>query len=117
MGKVPPVFKQFMTVACCNLLLSFSFGSSTGWATINFVELQSENSTFPVGPLTPEQSALVISLPYAGCFMGNFAIAPLSQAIGIKRTIHLFGIPTFVRKLENSNTFSDHYSTENHFKT
>lgn len=90
MCKTSSVFRQFLTIICCNLL-TISFGSTIGWATINFVELQSKNSTFPMGPFTLDQLALVMSIHNVGCFLGNFAIAPLSNVIGIKLAIHSFG--------------------------
>lgn len=81
-------------------MLAFSFGISTGWSTLNFNEFQSENSTsLPTGPLNEEQSALIVSIPYIGCFVGNFAIVPFSRSIGVKRTIHLSGILIIVREI------------------
>ncbi|XP_031623912.1 facilitated trehalose transporter Tret1-like [Contarinia nasturtii] len=92
MFKFSPTFKQFFTITCCNLL-TLSYGLTSGWATINFNELQSENTTFPTGALTLEEGGLVVSLLSVGGFIGNFAILPISQMIGIKKTIHLFGVP------------------------
>lgn len=80
-------------------LLSLSVGFSTGWATINLLELKSENSSFPGGQLTEEQLALVISISNIGGFTGNFAVGPISKVIGIKRAIHSFGLLLIVRKL------------------
>lgn len=97
MCKTLPVFRQFLVILCCNLL-SFSFGLSNGWPTINFAELQSENSTFPMGPLTLDQLALFMSIHNVGCFLGNFAIAPISNVIGIKLAIHSYGSLFIVRK-------------------
>lgn len=97
MCKVSPVFRQFLTIVGCNLL-TFSFGNSNGWGTINFNELQSKNSTFPTGPLTLDEASLVVSLINVGGLIGNFAILvlPTSETIGIKRTIHLYGVPLIV---------------------
>lgn len=41
-------------------MITFSLGIATGWATINLVELKNENSTFPTGPLTMQESSLVV---------------------------------------------------------
>lgn len=90
MCKTSPAFRQFIAIFCCNLL-SISFGLSTGWPTINFAELQSVNSTLPMGPLTLDQLAIVMSIHNLGCVIGNFAVAPISKAIGIKSAIHSFG--------------------------
>lgn len=80
-------------------LLTLSYGLSDGWGQINFLELQNENTTFSTGPLTSEESALVISIANIGGFIGNFMIVPISRAIGTKRSIHLFGVPLVVRKI------------------
>ncbi|XP_055296383.1 facilitated trehalose transporter Tret1-like [Sitodiplosis mosellana] len=90
MCKFSPVLKQFIAILCCNLL-TLSFGLISGWATINYNELQSENSTFATGPLNLEEASLVISILNVGGFLGNFAIVPISQLIGVKRTLHLLG--------------------------
>lgn len=63
---------------------------------INFNELQNENSTFPTGPLTLQQGSLVVALSSVGGFIGNFAFSPISQVFGIKKTIHLLGLPLIV---------------------
>lgn len=78
-------------------MLTFSFGTATGWATINFNEFQNENSTFPTGPLNLEEASLVVSLINLGGLFGNFIVLPMSHMFGIKRTIHLFGVPLIVR--------------------
>lgn len=81
----------------------FSTGSSTGWSSINFNYLQSENSTFPTGPLTLNEASLVVSLVNIGGVVGNFAILPFMQIIGVKRTIHLLGLVQLVRILPDGN--------------
>lgn len=68
-----------------------SFGIVSGWATINYNELQNGNSTFATGPLKLEEASLVVSILNLGGFIGNFAIVPISQFIGIKRTLHFLG--------------------------
>lgn len=89
MCKTSAVFRQFLAIICCNFL-TLSFGLLNGWPTINFAELQSENSTFPIR-LNLDQLALVMSIHNVGCCIGNFAIAPVSKSIGIKLAIHLYG--------------------------
>lgn len=80
--------------------MTISVGLSNGWATINFLELQSENSTFPTGSLSLDQLAITLSVYSFGALIGNFAVAPISETIGIKHTIHLFGLPIIVRDLK-----------------
>lgn len=80
--------------------MTLSFGLSSGWATINLLELESENSTFPTGPLDQHESSLVISIANIGGFLGNYIILPLSKFIGIKRTIHFLCIPLIVWSIE-----------------
>lgn len=76
--------------------MTLSFGCLSGWATINFVDLQSENTTSTAGILTLEEATLVVSILSLGGFVGNFAILPMSERFGIKRTIQLLGIPLIV---------------------
>lgn len=83
-----------------------SFGSSGGWGTINFVELQSENTTFPGGKLTLEEATLVVSIMSIGAFFGNFAIIYISRKIGLKNSIHALCLPQLV-----SNTEENVYET------
>lgn len=113
MIKISPVARQFLTIFCCKFctfffvslssiepfvgnLSTISVGLSNGWATIYYIDLQNENSTFPSGALTTDELALVISITYAGSFIGNFAVMPMSRTFGIKRTIHFFGVPLIV---------------------
>lgn len=77
--------------------MTLSFGLSTGWATINLLELENENSTFSTGPLTKQQTSMVISLINVGGFAGNWLVLPLCSFVGVKRAIHLLGIPIVVR--------------------
>lgn len=79
--------------------LIYHKGLATGWATINLVELQSENSTFPTGQLSLQESSLVVSLFNVGGLIGNFITVPIAQAIGVKATIHFFAVPLIVRTL------------------
>lgn len=77
-------------------LLTLSCSLSDGWITINYIELQSENVTLSTGPLKSEKLPLVISISSIGGIVGNFAIVPISRAIGIKHAIHLFALPLIV---------------------
>lgn len=76
-----------------------------GWSTINFNELQSENCTFPTGPLNLEEASLVVSLINVGGFFGNWLALPMNNMFGIKRSIHLFGLPLIVRFVYFSKIF------------
>lgn len=77
--------------------MTLSFGISNGWATINLLELENENTTLATGPLTKQQTSLVISLLNVGGFAGNWFVLPLCGFVGAKRSIHLLGIPLVVR--------------------
>lgn len=87
--------KVFDTQCCWNFV---------GWAQINFIELQNKNSTFPTGPLNSEELALIVAIANIGGFIGNFAVVPISRWIGVKRAIHLFGVPLIVRKIKRPKT-------------
>lgn len=78
-------------------ILSFAFGLSSGWTTINLPELSNnENSTFSF-TLTKTEASLLVSFQYLGSILGNYLTLPISQLLGTKRTIHLFGIPMTVK--------------------
>lgn len=77
--------------------MTLSCGQCSGWATINYNDLQDKNSTFPTGPLTEDQLAFMISIVNGGGFIGNFGILPLIQILGVKRTIHCLGAILLVR--------------------
>lgn len=78
-------------------VLTFSFGLSTGWATINLPELESENTIFgSTNQLTKEEASLLVSCHNLGSIFGNFLTIPVFQKLGAKRTIHLFGTPLIV---------------------
>lgn len=47
-------------------------------------------------PLSLDESSLVVSFLNVGGFIGNFAILPLSQTFGTKRTIHILSVPVIV---------------------
>lgn len=90
---------KFKIETLCNSgnLLTLSCGSVTGWAIINFNELQNKNSTYSAAPLSLQEASFVTSIVGVGGLIGNFAIVPIGQWIGIKRTIHLLGVPLIVR--------------------
>lgn len=87
--------------------MTLSFGLSYGWATINLLDLEDANSTFSTGPLTKQETSLVISIVNIGGFAGNWLVLPLSGIYGVKQAIHLLGIPILVRnKIIFKNTKS-----------
>lgn len=49
-----------------------------------------------MGPLNLEEASLVVSLVNIGGFIGNFAILPIGQLLGLKHTIHLAAVPIIV---------------------
>lgn len=96
MKKLPPAVIQFATIIACNIL-TFSFGLSNFWPTINLLELASENSTFATGPLTHHELSTIIAIGNVGSLLGNFIILPISETIGVKYSIHLLCVPMLVR--------------------
>lgn len=71
-------------------------GMLDGWSSINYVDLKKENSTYATGPLTDKQLGLMMLFASSGGLIGNFAVAPISRAIGVKHTIHSLGLPLIV---------------------
>lgn len=90
-------------------LMSISVGTLDGWSTINFVDLQNDNSTFTMGPLTANEAALINSISHIGALVGNFAVAPISTIIGIKHTIHLCALPIIVRTKNTHQFFNQKF--------
>lgn len=76
--------------------MSFTFGLSSGWATINFIELQKENTTFPTGTFTLEEATFVATSMSIGGVVGNFLILPIAHRFGYTRALCLMGIPFIV---------------------
>lgn len=93
--KICHFYKCFSVNRLGNLLV-LSYGWSSGWSSINLKELNSETGTFAVRGLSEDETSFVISILYAGSFTGTCIVIPISQFIGIKRTIHLFGLPIIV---------------------
>lgn len=89
-------------------LLIYSLGNLSGWVIINFIELQSEKSTFPSGPLKLEEVSLVASISSIGGFLGNFVALPIIHRFGIKGSIHLCSVPIIV-----SHIFDAHGAQNN----
>lgn len=82
-------------------ILTFTVGLSSGWATINLIELENEDGSFTTGlpSLTKEEASLLVSFVYIGSLLGNYLIIPISQMLGAKRAIHFFGVPMVVSPL------------------
>lgn len=76
--------------------MTLSFGSLSGWATINFVEFQKTNTSLPIGPLSLKEATVLTSIANVGGLIGNFAVLPIGYRIGIKKTIHLLCAPLIV---------------------
>lgn len=89
-------------------LASFGYGTLYGWATINFVELQSDNTIYPVKNLTLNEVSLIVSIINVGGLIGNFVVLPISVC---KKTCHLLSIPLFVSafRLCNYELFNKYF--------
>lgn len=81
-------------------LLSFSLGNASGWATINFIELQKEDTTFPPGHFTLDEATFVTTALIIGGLLGNYAILPISKHFGYARALCLMGVPSIVSECE-----------------
>lgn len=77
--------------------MTVTLGTSDGWPAINFIDLQSKNSAFPMGPLSSEQAALLMSVSSIGALIGTFTVSSICRTIGFKRTIHFLALPIVVR--------------------
>lgn len=77
-------------------LLTASYGSSNGWASANFLALQKSDTIFPSGPLSLKEATLVMSIYFAGGFVGNMFYPYILQRYGSKRTMLAIGFPQIV---------------------
>lgn len=67
-----------------------------GWATVNFVALQKEDTKFPSGPLTMNQATLMMSIAFASSIIGNLVFPFPVKKFGSKRTLLVLGFPQIV---------------------
>lgn len=86
-------------------LLTTSYGATTGWAAVNFVDLQKFDTSFPSGPLSLTQATRVVSVFFASAVVGNLVFPYIVKKIGSKRTMFALGFPqivSFLWKFANS---------------
>lgn len=101
-----------------------SYGASVGWTSINFVDLQKEDTTFPSGPLTLTEATRVVSIFFASAVVGNLVLSHSVERFGSKKTIFALGLPQIVGytlRIENSKkapffSFSGQLAAD-HFRT
>lgn len=77
-------------------ILTASYGAANGWASINFVDLQKDDTSFPSGPLSLKQATLMVSICYAGAIIGNSMFPFIVKKIGSKRTLAAVTFPQIV---------------------
>lgn len=56
-----------------------------GWAAVNFVELQKEDTKFPSGPLTLSEATLMMSIPIATSIIVNLLFPFIMNRFGSKK--------------------------------
>lgn len=96
--------------------LTASFGAMNGWAAVNFVNLQKDDTTFPSGPLTLRQATFMMSIAFIPSIIGNMVFPYIVKLIGCKRTIYVMGFPQIVcliraelRKKNRFEWFRNHF--------
>lgn len=89
--------------------MTASFGAMNGWAAVNFVNLQKDDTTFPSGPLTLSQATFMMSIAFIPSIIGNLVFPDIVKRFGCKRTIYAMGFPQIVglikAKLRKQNRF------------
>lgn len=55
------------------------------------------NLQFSTGPLTKQETSVVISISNVGGLAGNWLVLPLGGIVGLKRATHMLAIPMIVR--------------------
>lgn len=76
-----------------------SFGAANGWTTVNFVDLQKFDTTFPSGPLTLSQATIMMSIVFVTVIIGNLVFPYILKKLGSKGTILALGLPQMVRSV------------------
>lgn len=76
--------------------MTASFGTANGWATVNFVDLQKEDTRFPSGPLSLNQATLMMSISIASAIVGNLVFPFSVRKFGSKTTMFAMGFPQIV---------------------
>lgn len=75
-------------------LLSLNYGIANGWIAPNLLRFQSEDS--PIGLLSAEEAALVVSSLCIGGFVGTLLFGFLADWCGRKWTLVWIAIPQIV---------------------
>lgn len=122
MASKAPIRRQFYSVICGEILvvsiyllafslsphvsnliyhlpghfLTASFGANNGWATVNFVDLQKDDTKFPSGPLTLSQATFMMSIAFIPSIIGNVVFPHIAKKFGCKRTLYAMGFPQIV---------------------
>lgn len=101
-GKFPVSRQQFniemklLDLIIAGNLLSLSFGSMNGWASVNFLELQKTDTLLPSGPLSLQQATLMMSIGIASAVIGNLMAPLFISHLGSKRGLVVFAFPQIV---------------------
>lgn len=88
--------RQFLAAIAANFV-GLSFGWSNAWANVNFLHLQSPQTTLRDGPITYEEASLVMSLICAGGLIGNVMYLWILEKFGRKNPILFLSVPIVVR--------------------
>lgn len=67
-----------------------------GWTSINFVDLQKDDTTFPSGPLSLDQATRVVSIFFVAAVIGVLTLPHMARKFGNRTTIFALGIPQIV---------------------
>lgn len=70
-----------------------------GWTSINFVDLQRADTTFPSGPLTLTQATRIVSIFFVCALIGTILLPHVTRKFGIRTTILALGVPQIVSRL------------------
>lgn len=77
--------------------IGFSFGWSCSWANVNFLELQSPETSLEDGPISYDQASLLMSLICVGGLIGNLTYLWALETFGRKKPILFLSVPIIVR--------------------
>lgn len=72
-------------------ILSLNYGISNGWIAPNLIRFQSDGS--PIGKITSEEVALIVSIVCVGGVVGTLLFGFLADWCGRKRTLLCMALP------------------------
>lgn len=82
-------------------LLSLALGSSNGWASVNFLELQKSSTSLPSGPMTLPEATFMMSVTFTSAAIGIPMFPFVAKRFGNKNGLFCVGFLQIVSLLQS----------------